>query len=453
MSQSSLEEPFEKEIHTNVCGSNTGLLATALVSVFDINGARILLRALLDQGSTDALISETAAQILKLNRKSVNARVTGIGDKAQKSTQFIHLTIGPRFQSDFVFDVEAIILKKLTTFSGCDTIKNDFEFAKNLTLADPSFEQGSEIYIVLGCAEYARVIKNGLIKTETNQIAQNTELGWIISGAEHGLNANIVTLISNIELQKFMKAFFSSEEFENNDNDLSLTEEELYCEKHYEQTVTRNENGNFVVTLTFKNCLTQPDLGDSRKCAIATQFQLERRFDRNPKLGEEYCKFIREGLDLGHIEEVQFDPSEFCHYLPHHCVFKNSTTTALRVVYNASQKTSNGKSLNEQLAIGGINQRSSVALLLRFRLFKYAFTADIEKMYMQIMLNENQLDLHRFVYRFSKNEPMGDFRLKTVTFGTSNAPYLATRSLEELAALVKDTHPIAYRIILACMYK
>lgn len=138
--------------------------------------------------------------------------------------------------------------------------------------------------------------------------------------------------------------------------------------------------------------------------------------------------------------------------MPHHCVFKNSTITALRVVYNASQKTANGKSLNEQLAIGRSKQSEMVSLLLNFRLYRYVFTADVEKMYKQIMLSEDQYDLHRFVYRFDKNGPMRDFRLKTVTFGTANAPYLAIRTLAELALSVEKTHPLAFHFIKKSMY-
>lgn len=72
-----------------------------------------------------------------------------------------------------------------------------------------------------------------------------------------------------------------------------------------------------------------------------------------------------------------------------------------------------------------VEQSDIISLLLRFRVCRHVFTADVEKMYKRILLNDEQADLHRFVYRLSPNEPFRDFRLKTVTFGTSNAPYLA----------------------------
>lgn len=62
----------------------------------------------------------------------------------------------------------------------------------------------------------------------------------------------------------------------------------------------------------------------------------------------------------------EFNSSDV-YYMPHHPVFKESTTTKLRVVFNASQKTDNGKSLNEQLACGGKLQDDLFSLLLRWR--------------------------------------------------------------------------------------
>lgn len=78
---------------------------------------------------------------------------------------------------------------------------------------------------MLGAAEYARIIKLGLIKSEKDLIAQNTELGWIVSGALfQGPIISIVSLISNVELHESLKKFFNSKDFEN-DERIALTEE------------------------------------------------------------------------------------------------------------------------------------------------------------------------------------------------------------------------------------
>lgn len=113
------------------------------------------------------------------------------------------------------------------------------------------------------------------MRSEQNLIAQNTEFGWVISGAcnTRDPNVRIVTLLTNVELQQSLKRFFESDEFDNERSN-DLTDEELYCEEHYKRTVRRTSDGRFVVSLPFKFEMTQPEIGDSRRCAIATQLQL-----------------------------------------------------------------------------------------------------------------------------------------------------------------------------------
>ncbi|XP_068158481.1 uncharacterized protein [Drosophila tropicalis] len=57
----------------------------------------------------------------------------------------------------------------------------------------------------------------------------------------------------------------------------------------------------------------------------------------------EYDAVIQEYLDLGNMRQVPFDGSNNNFYLPHHAVFKpDSNTTKVRVVFNASSKSTNG---------------------------------------------------------------------------------------------------------------
>lgn len=85
---------------------------------------------------------------------------------------------------------------------------------------------------------------------------------------------------------------------------------------------------------------------------------------------------------MGHMEEVTAEGEPGSYYLPHHAVFKeSSSTTKLRVVFNGSQKTSNGASLNDTLMIGPRLQDDLINIIIRCHKHKIAFTADIAKMY------------------------------------------------------------------------
>ena len=62
-------------------------------------------------------------------------------------------------------------------------------------------------------------------------------------------------------------------------------------------------------------------------------------------------------------------------------------------------------------------------------------TADISQMFCQLLLDEKDRDLHRFVFRASPDEPVQDYRMKRLTFGATSSPFVATETLRQV---VKD---------------
>ncbi|KPJ02096.1 hypothetical protein RR46_01492 [Papilio xuthus] len=78
------------------------------------------------------------------------------------------------------------------------------------------------------------------------------------------------------------------------------------------------------------------------------------------------------------------------------------------------------------------------SILLRFRQHKYVVSADIEKMYRAILVNPSQRSLQQILFRYHPSEKIRSFTLNTVTYGTSSAPYLATKCLVSLAEQCSD---------------
>ncbi|XP_053691567.1 uncharacterized protein LOC128740080 [Sabethes cyaneus] len=62
-------------------------------------------------------------------------------------------------------------------------------------------------------------------------------------------------------------------------------------------------------------------------------------------------------------------------------------------------------------------------------------------MYSQIRLSSDDTPLHRIFWRFSPVEPVAVYELKTVTYGTASAPFLATRVLKKLAEDENENYP------------
>lgn len=73
-------------------------------------------------------------------------------------------------------------------------------------------------------------------------------------------------------------------------------------------------------------------------------------------------------------------------------------------------------------------------------------------MYRQVRVNDKDTDFQRIVWRSNPNESIKHYRLLTVTFGTAAAPYLAVKSLQQLAKDEQTKWPLAADITLRDFY-
>jgi hypothetical protein len=456
-----IEKSNDSRINTLLATKDhENLLATARVKVSAKNGERMNARSVVDMGSQSAMITERLVQLLALKSETVYIAVDTVDECNTQAYKRVKLEIASRFQNGFVFTTYALVMKKITSLS---VFKGDlaaYSHLQNLQYADPSILSDDPIDLLLGVADYSRILSNGLIKGSPNEpVAQNSELGWLIFGPQKDpnqmndmnemRNIKVNTLLSNIAMMKKMNDFIENENMDENsdssDDDEKLTEEEEYCENHYVKTTRRENDGRFVVSMAFKNG-ELPKLGDSKKTAIATLFQLEKRFAKNTNLKMQYAEAVHEAINLGHMVVIKNPPND-AHYIPHHAVMKDSSTTKLRQVFNASQKTKNGMSLNEQLAIGKIVQPTIFQLMLRWRQHRIAVVADLEKMYKQLKIDQSQYKYQMVLWRDHPSEPIRTYALTTVTFGLGDSPYLAMRTLRELSTQVKNSYPLAAKAI------
>lgn len=102
-------------------------------------------------------------------------------------------------------------------------------------------------------------------------------------------------------------------------------------------------------------------------------------------------------------------------------------------MFDASAKSSSGLSLNDTLMVGPTIQDSLVDICVRFRIYPVVFTGDVSKMYRMIAVSLDHTKFLRVFWRPNPSVPMMILELATVTYGTASAPYLATRTLKQLA--------------------
>ncbi|XP_054729181.1 uncharacterized protein LOC129238173 [Anastrepha obliqua] len=427
------------------------LLSTALVKVRDCSGNWQPARALFDSGSHASFVTEACVQRLGLPRSTSEVNITGIGSaQGGRARGEVSLSLSS-FSTNQCFTVKTLILSKITSDLPTQTIAtSSWPHIRGLFLADPHFMKPGRVDILIGMDVMDQLICTELRKGPSGApMAQLTVFGWTLFGSVNGSEPDMPRLQSlhcDVHLDRALNKLW---ELEEGTQKTFLTHEERYCEDHFETTHRREPNGRFVVELPLK-----PDvaLGESRNFAIRNLLRLERRLACDSDLRLRYNEFMNELIDMKHMQ-VASETMNPTYYMPHHPVLKeSSTTTKLRVVFNASAKSTSGNSLNDALFIGPQLQEDLYSILLRFRTHRYAVTADVAKMYRQICVSLKHADLQRIVWRSHPSLPIQDFRMVRVTYGVAAASHLAVRSLQQTARDSSNDCARAVSVILKDFY-
>jgi len=429
------------------------LLATARVTVGSPEGRTTGVRALLDQGSEMTLISARLAQNLKLRRLRMPISISAVGCvNAGVSRYAAVIKISPFNESRPVLTTTASILKSLTSYFPSRTATSiSLNCYSDLTLADPDPFSSEPVDIIIGADLYCELLLDGIRRGGSGQpTAQNTILGWILSGptAIPSSPRRLITVqhcASSLSLDRELCQFWELEEIP---RQTLLTPEEQQCEEHFVATHSRCADGRYVVRIPFKG-IPPIEIGESHAIAQRSMHQLHRRLKLNSALKAEYAAFLAEYERLGHMRKVTTRPaSAQCVYIPHHPVIRDSSvTTHLRVVFNASCSTTNTTSLNDHMLIGPKLQAYLASVILRWRQFRYVYSADITKMYRQILVDNRDIDYQRILWSENDTENLQAYQLLTVTYGTASAPFLALRVLRQLINDDGDTLPLAAQVL------
>ncbi|XP_050294291.1 uncharacterized protein LOC126734638 [Anthonomus grandis grandis] len=393
--------------------SNSVLLSTAIIKVFDTTDKSHLCRVLLDSGSQSNFISERLCNLLQLPIENIKHSITGISQKIETINSRVFAKVQSNF-SNFEANISCLVLKSIT--GNIPAISFDsslLHIPKNIALADPDFSSAKPIDLLLGADIFWELIHIGQIKLGRGlPVLQKTHFGWIISGPlQTNLSSSLCSKTQcffTTSIDNQLTKFWEVEEFPKTKY---LSPEETFCEEHFSQHISRAPNGKFVVHLPLKDSIDR--LGDSKLTATSRFLNLEGKLNKSPDLKRTYQDFITEYEELGHmtLSENQNDTSGY--FLPHHCVLKlSSTTTKLRVVFDAS-----------------------------------FLSGDIEKMYRQVYVAPECRKLQRILWRANINEPILTYDLSTVTYGTASAAFLATRSLQEVGKIHAKDCPRISNII------
>ncbi|XP_062714463.1 uncharacterized protein LOC134291126 [Aedes albopictus] len=348
--------------------SSKVLLATAVVIVEDDEGSQFTARALLDSGSESNFIAERLSQRLRIQRAKVDVSVLGIGHTATKVKHQITAMVRSRV-SAFSQNMRFLVLPKVTVNLPTAKVNTQgWTVPDGINLADPTFFNPSAVDMVLGIEHFFDFFESGRRIPLGDQLPtlNASVFGWVVCGGQtntsQGLRINCSTATTQ-GLEELVSRFWASEEI---GVSKVLSSEEKRYEDIFLKSVRRESDGRYSVSLPKDEDIIWK-LGESRDIAFRRFLGTERRLARDADLREQYHQFMAEYVQLGHMTKVEgtTDLAKRC-YLPHHPVIKEaSTTTKVRVVFDASCKTSSGVSLNDALLVGPIVQDDLRSIMLR----------------------------------------------------------------------------------------
>ncbi|EFO84395.1 hypothetical protein CRE_19915 [Caenorhabditis remanei] len=200
--------------------------------------------------------------------------------------------------------------------------------------------------------------------------------------------------------------------------------------KEFKRSAVKDPDGRIQVALPYNG--RQNELGNNlavakRRLVSLLGRQLQKKEDR-----EAYHQILMGQLASGIIEEVipgtPADGPEY--YIPHRVVIKQeSLTTKLRIVLDASSHMKNQLSLNDCLYPGPSILQSILGILLRSRLPKFLMTADIEKAFHAVMVQEKFRDAMKFIWLKNpeegfKESNIATYRFSRLPFGVTCSPFL-----------------------------
>jgi hypothetical protein len=333
---------------------------------------------------------------------------------------------------------------------------------RRIQLADPKTDSPEElpVEILIGGDSYWKIVKDSTpIRISESLVLIPSIFGWVLSGNRSGARVNSTTVNLVHSDQTYLppdelRRFWDLETIgitAGPDRAMSSKDSAILREFHASFCL---EDQRRVVSLPKKQEIVLPD---NRMNAEGRLRNLRKRLDNNEALKRMYYAQMTDYIAKGQVEEAPLGESTTLFYLPHQAVKREKHgRTKWRIVFDASAHETNAPSLNDALEMGPNFLPEIFAILLRFRLHHSAIVGDITQAFLQLVLDEEDRDLTRFLwYRTTPDGKGGHhttdeviaYRFTRLPFGLTCSPFLLSATLREHAERHKARFPAAAPLI------
>ena len=216
-------------------------------------------------------------------------------------------------------------------------------------------------------------------------------------------------------------------------------------------TVVRNDEENFY-TCSIPWKTVPPNLRNNLSAVKARQEKTnsDAALQTKGTSKEALDAIFLDQIEKGYIEEVTDLADinrEDCNYVPYFPVVRpDRSSTKVRIVFDAAAKNRDKQSLNSQVEKGPNRLQDLFGILLRFRQYEIALTADISEMFLQCRLNDEDRRYHRFWWNGKV------WQWTRVMFGNLSSPDVSQKVLETNAETYEKEYPVAAAAVKTNMY-
>ena len=309
-----------------------------------------------------------------------------------------------------------------------------YEYIANLpSLANDFKDRHMTIDLLIGCDHAFEFLENKIIKGE-GPMVQFSSLGCFISGPLYQESPTHATTATAVDINDNESSPDEITHLESYLRSNILPDTDASDDDHDESFISdfmnkiQFKDGQYFVPLPWRH--DHKEIPNNLKASNQRLEQVMRRL-RKLNLIDNYVNVMKENIDKGYVSESDSNTNlDEGYYIPHFPVLRDSETTPLRIVFDASSGT---PSLNSCLYEGPNLLQDLVRLLLLFRVRKIGLTADIARAFLSVKLLEADRKYVKFLW-FKDNDvtkQIVPYQCNTVIFGNVSSPFALAATLKK----------------------
>ncbi|XP_052699402.1 uncharacterized protein LOC128176925 [Crassostrea angulata] len=377
------EQSFQLHSSSHVRANTEVLLKTAVTPIWYRN-QEVNCNVLLDEGAQNSFITEELAQKLDIKSTgSITLKISAFGDKNSEVRNLEKATVQLETQTGEKIPMEVIIIPTIAApiFNRARVNIRELSYLKGLKLAHPiSSDEQFHISMLIGADYYWSIVGDRIIRGN-GPTAVESKVGYLISGPIHSSGKQHSGMfhiladhkVEEVDLEKFWK--IESMGIDDHSEEIKGKEKLL----NFAATSIDKEDGHHVAKIPWK---------ENSPC-LPTNYEIVKRRTENV------------------IQRLAKDPK----------ICKDKTGHV---------------SLNDCIEPYSPVMNDITSILTRFRLNKFAVTADIEKAFLQIELHQKDRDATRFLWLSdpgNASSPLTTYRFRSVLFGATCSPFILSATL------------------------